>query len=376
MFFTTITWANLKDSVGIKRKEGKVFVLHKVVPKETLFSLSRRYQVSIEQIQQYNPGTREGLKIADLLEIPVKDFTEKDKKGNLIHVVQPSETLFSVSRQYNVDVSDLRDWNKLSDNNIDVGQKLLILTPKQAPESNKTTIGTQNRNNQVVHTVESGQTLYSIARKYNVATEKIREWNNLPDNNIAVGQSLIVRTEQGQSVSGKDNNAGSPTSVTNKESDIEEQTSSISKKSKDKKKKRKKDEEDLAASANSTPIKPDPEVKEYKINNNPYQESNLSLKSRPKDKEVKKVIEPGIAEVIEGSENTKKYLALHKSAPVGTIMQVRNEMNDLSIFVKVIGQLPNTDENKDLIIKITKEAYDRLGALDKRFRVELSYIPQ
>jgi rare lipoprotein A (peptidoglycan hydrolase) len=69
------------------------------------------------------------------------------------------------------------------------------------------------------------------------------------------------------------------------------------------------------------------------------------------------------------------FLALHRTAPVGTIMQVRNQMNDLSVFVKVIGKLPDTGANDKVIVKLSKKAYERLAALDKRFRVELSYMP-
>jgi len=66
---------------------------------------------------------------------------------------------------------------------------------------------------------------------------------------------------------------------------------------------------------------------------------------------------------------------MHRTAPIGTIMQVKNEMNNLTVFVRVIGKLPDTGENTNVTIRISKTAYDRLGAIDKRFPVEISYIP-
>jgi rare lipoprotein A (peptidoglycan hydrolase) len=88
-----------------------------------------------------------------------------------------------------------------------------------------------------------------------------------------------------------------------------------------------------------------------------------------------KVVEAGLAESINDSGNTEGYYALHRSAPVGTILQVRNEMNNLSVFVKVVGKLPDTGANDKLVVKITQKAYERLAAVDKRFRVEVTYLP-
>ncbi|HAP63054.1 MAG TPA: hypothetical protein DCR93_27340 [Cytophagales bacterium] len=85
--------------------------------------------------------------------------------------------------------------------------------------------------------------------------------------------------------------------------------------------------------------------------------------------------EKGLCEVIDGSSETKKYLAMHATAPIGTIMEVRNEMNDLKVFVRVVARLPQTTDNERLLLKISNAAYERLGAADKRFPIEISYIP-
>ena len=82
-----------------------------------------------------------------------------------------------------------------------------------------------------------------------------------------------------------------------------------------------------------------------------------------------------MCDIIEDVPDTKKYLAFHNDAPVGTIMQVRNEMNNQSVFVRVINTIPPTGDNSKVILKISKKAYDRLGAVDSRFPVEISYIP-
>jgi LysM repeat protein len=93
-----------------------------------------------------------------------------------------------------------------------------------------------------------------------------------------------------------------------------------------------------------------------------------------KSGEAKPVQEHGIAAVIDGSSDTKKYLALHPTAPYGTIMKVRNELTNLSVFVRVVGALPATGANNNILIRLSPAAQEALGALDNKFRVELSYV--
>jgi hypothetical protein len=89
---------------------------------------------------------------------------------------------------------------------------------------------------------------------------------------------------------------------------------------------------------------------------------------------LRKTIETGIAELIDVPDNSGKYLALHKSAPIGTLVLVKNLANNQSIWVKVIGRLPSNDGK--LIIKLSPKAFERLNAVDKRIRAEISYLVQ
>ena len=81
-----------------------------------------------------------------------------------------------------------------------------------------------------------------------------------------------------------------------------------------------------------------------------------------------------MAELIEGTEGNRKYLALHRTAPVGTILKIKNEMNNREVFVRVMGKLPEgAGADSKTVIRISKSAYDRLGAIDPRFRVQVTY---
>ena len=115
---------------------------------------------------------------------------------------------------------------------------------------------------------------------------------------------------------------------------------------------------------------------------NPEIDSSTLRKSRFGEKVVyndtqfEKVYEEGIAMEIENSPKTKKYLCLHRSLAIGTILQVKNLMNSQSIFVRVVGKLPEIGANENVLIRLSSVAYKRLGAIDAKFPVELSYIPE
>ncbi len=64
---------------------------------------------------------------------------------------------------------------------------------------------------------------------------------------------------------------------------------------------------------------------------------------------------------------------LHRTAKVGSVMKIRNEMNGMEIYARVVGKLPATGDNNKLLIKISKAAFEQLRAVDARFPVEISY---
>ena len=91
--------------------------------------------------------------------------------------------------------------------------------------------------------------------------------------------------------------------------------------------------------------------------------------------DLEKVYEEGMAMVIANTTSTKKYLALHRTADVGTVMRVKNMSNNLTIYVRVVGKLPDTGDNAKVLLKLSRTAFERLGAVNRQFPVEVSYIP-
>ena len=362
----------LGDSIGVERVGDKTFILHKVTPQETLFAISRKYQVSVGEIQSANEVLKQGLKIGQTIRIP---FVEKNvvPAGTSMHKVNPGETLFSISKKYGVSVDSLKQWNKLQGNDLSVGQTLVLKEstlgssatvpvtaavstastttpvapkspeskpatptkstekkkeePKSKPEQAKaagssSTVASVNSTpiapgEWISHTVKQGETLFALATQYGSSVDDLIKWNALNSNNLRSGQVIKVgRSPEGPSTV--------PVIGTPK----------------------------VAVSTAEMKVEPTPE--------------NTSGG-------FKNVTETGQAELIEGTGGHKKYLVLHRTAPIGSIMRVKNEENDLTIFARVVGTLPETGDNSRLVIKLSQAAFDQLKAVNQRFPVEVLY---
>src|SRR5690242_18437789 len=114
------------DSLRLETVNGQTFIVHLVGEKETLFGLSKRYGVTITRILEFNPTADGGIEAGQLLKIPYVPKGRTQTAAGTIHKVQPKETLFSISRMYGVSIDEVKAWNNLKDNALSVGQDILI----------------------------------------------------------------------------------------------------------------------------------------------------------------------------------------------------------------------------------------------------------
>lgn len=119
--------------------------------------------------------------------IPVMNADE-----STLHVVKQGETLYSISKLYDVAVGQIQLWNNLDESaEIRIGQELIIKnTAAEAPEQQRLT--QNNPKTYIYHKVASGETLYKIARRYNVTIQQLMEWNGKTGFNVQIGESLRV----------------------------------------------------------------------------------------------------------------------------------------------------------------------------------------
>jgi membrane-bound lytic murein transglycosylase D len=130
-----------------------------------------------------------------------KTYLNGDKK---MYIVRSGDVLGDIANENNVTLDKLKKWNNLSTNTIKVGQKLIVGYPNGEPEvkpkittveENNTSSPAKNTSTQE-HIVKSGESLYSISKKYGLSIDELKKLNNLTANEVKVGQKLLVKKEQ------------------------------------------------------------------------------------------------------------------------------------------------------------------------------------
>jgi LysM repeat protein len=265
--------ASTLDSLGLKKENNKTFLLFKVGPKQSLFSILKRYNLSLSEFKSANADVQIPVKTGEIVYIPLHYLEESNPAPKIVEEKAPE-------------------------------------SPKEAE----------------IHIVAPKQGLLSVANMHKVTMAELRKWNNLTSDRLQEGQRLIVSDP-----------AGSNSSIAV-------------------------DKSNLLPAKTATPAAPT---------------STETVVAPAKEKgpeDIKKKIETGIAELIDVPDNSGKFLALHRTAPIGTLVLVKNLTNNQSIWVKVIGRLPNGDSK--VIIKLSPKAFEKLNAVDKRVRAEISYLLQ
>ena len=301
------------DSIGVEIRGGQRFVKHRVAGGETLSAISRRYRVALGQLTAANPQIQNGLGV-----------------GQIVFVPRPP------------------------------AGKATATTPAKAtptaPSAGAPAVP-------ATYTVAKGETLFGIAQRYRLSVDDLMRLNKLPaGSGVRVGQQLVL-TEAG---AGAAPVAAAPKTAPVRPVEVENVPVP-------------------SPAATKAPVAPAPD-KPAQIATVTPAPATEKEESKEKDREennaptrasevLNRVVESGLGAPIDKSV-TDKYLALHKTAPTGTIMQVKNNMNGLSVYVRVIGKLPDTGENNNVLVRLSPRAMQKLGTADSRFRVETNYIPQ
>ncbi len=172
---TTVTPKERKQSYTIR--EG-----------ETLGEIASKFDVSQSDIKIWNDLKSSTLYVGQKLTI----YSNKVVKDKAIHKVRKGENLGVIADQYNVSVSDLKNWNGLRSSNLSIGQKLVIYG-KSSGSSSKAS-SSKPKNGPVYHTVKSGESLYTIAKDYpGISADNIKTLNGLKSSTLKVGQKLLIK---------------------------------------------------------------------------------------------------------------------------------------------------------------------------------------
>ncbi len=159
--------------------EGKIYYIHVVKARQTLYSIARAYNVSEKEIMIENPGTTADLTIGQVLKIPSDPASAFDiDTGKILsdknrHTLREGETLYSISKKYGYSLEEITRLNPgLDINDIPVGYEIIL--PSEEEPRNRLSFDEEGY---IFHKVKKGETLYSIARYYGVSVREIRSSN-------------------------------------------------------------------------------------------------------------------------------------------------------------------------------------------------------
>ncbi|GGI48979.1 hypothetical protein GCM10011425_01910 [Mucilaginibacter galii] len=272
----------LLDSVGVENQDGKKVILHKLEPKDNYYSVGRRYNIKPAAIIQFNGNA--SLRVGQVIKVP-------------------TELPFVSS------------------------------TPIAS-----TTPATEVASNDAVteYKVSAGETLYAISRRFNIKVEDIISQNNLKSNNLTPGQILKIR-----SVAATVAPPTPPPAVVQQSTGVPAA----------------KRDSALVAQTDSA--------------------ANTAERRLPANRYgITERNERGVATYMDDTGlglDPNKKLVLHRTAPIGTVLKITNPMTNRTTFAKVVGSFTENAATRDVIVVLTKSAADALGALDKRFQVNISY---
>ena len=263
--------------------------------------------------------------------------TVKNGKTFLEHTVTSKDTYYQLSRIYGVPVKDIMNANNKK--NLRVGDAVFIPAKEEVKkEEPKKEIAKTNSSNEgdsrtlgnpngetiqakilTEYKVGNNETLYSIAKRFSTTVDNIKKLNSLNTDTVREGQTLKI----------PDGNVV----VVQKET---------------------------APAAINIPIPDNLSKEEIEFETNRYG--------------IREKKEKGIGIWMENLESGgRSNLALHRTAPVGTILKITNPLTKSVTFAKVVGKFSDTSESRDAIVILSKSAASYIGALDKRFLIEIAY---
>ncbi len=288
MIFSTIMVLNLVAQNGLETIE------HRVEKGQTLYFLSKKYDTSIQDLMRFNPQIGKDMIIKDgmILKIFTKPMEKIESKNYRYHTVEKGQTLYSLSKMYNVSVDDIIYMNQLDNPSIGIGDKLIV----------------QNVNNEA---------LYNVSKNNDSAKENIPNDNskNISISSKKENDKLLYKQVETVKTEGK----------------------ALEIKSKD--------------------------VEMYKMLYDSYAETGSALKKKK-----------GIGNFLEQSTTKDVYLALVDGIVSGQVIRLRNLMNNKVIYLKVIGSVPSKDQKNNIAIKISQAAARDLKIVEDRFLAEWTWF--
>lgn len=143
---------------------------------DTLYSIALKNNTTVDKLRELNNLNTNTLTIGQILALPIETNIEEYD----IYIVKKGDSLWSISRKFNIDINDLIELNNLNDLTLQINQSILV--PKQ-----------QENIETDIYIVKKGDTLWSISNKLNIPVQTLKELNNLNSNLLKVNQQLKIK---------------------------------------------------------------------------------------------------------------------------------------------------------------------------------------
>ncbi len=181
----------IKKSNKIEIINNKKYYVHEIKKGETLYAISKAYNIDQNIIAIENPDVFENLIVGKTLYIPLSNETSNNPQNFKIHIVEKGETLYSISKKNNVSIDDLNKYNSDLNNGLHIGQKINI--PQKLINNNTNISLPKDTSKFIYHKVEKSQTMYYISRKYDVSIDAIYQNNpELEKNGLKNGEIIKI----------------------------------------------------------------------------------------------------------------------------------------------------------------------------------------
>ena len=172
-------------------------VIYTIKKGDSLYEIAKKYNTSVDAIKRYNNLTTNNLSIGQKIRIPcnIEDNNDKVMPKYISYTVKAGDNLYNIAQKYNTTVDKIKRDNNLQSNNLTIG-KILLIEDTGDQSTIEACFGEEYEapSSNITYTVQKGDSLYSIANKYNTTVNEIKSLNNLTSNNLSIGQQLRIPT--------------------------------------------------------------------------------------------------------------------------------------------------------------------------------------
>lgn len=149
---------------------------------DTLYGISRQHNTSVQKIKELNNLTNENIYPSQVLIISQND--DANPSECITYTVEKGDNLYNIAKKYNTNVDEIKRYNNLSNNILSIGQKIKIPCNIKSDNTNLPKFTS--------YVVKKGDNLYSIAKQFDTTVDKLRKDNNLINDDLSIGQTLLI----------------------------------------------------------------------------------------------------------------------------------------------------------------------------------------